>query len=204
MTIRSLRNVFLTGLAVALPIVVTAWILWWFGVTFERSLGNVYVFLLSERYYFPGLGILLGIVLIFLIGLLAKAWLFRSLFDWWDSLLNRIPLVKTIYSATQDFMQFLSGGDGVKFDRVVMVEFDKPAVKMMGFITREDFSQFPALAASDDVAVFFPMSYQLGGYTLFMPRSRLQPLDMRSEEAMRMIVTAGLSASSRDKNSRQG
>lgn len=200
MTIRSLRNIFLTGLAVVLPIVVTAWLLWWIGVTFETSLGNVYRFLLSERVYFPGLGILLGIVLVFLVGLLTKAWLFRSLFDWWDGLLNRIPLVKTIYGATQDFMRFLSGGEGAKFDRVVVVEFDQPSMKLMGFVTREDFSQFPGLADDDEVAVFFPMSYQIGGYTLFLPRSRLQPLAMRSEEAMRLILTAGMSVSSRSRD----
>lgn len=203
MTIRSLRNVFLTGLAVVLPIVVTAWILWWIGVTFEKSLGNVYVFLISERYYFPGLGILLGFALIFGVGLLAKAWLFRSLFDWWDGLLNRIPLVKTVYGATQDFMGFISGGKEEKFDRVVMVAFDAPAMKLMGFVTREDFSQFPGLTDSDEVAVFFPMSYQIGGYTLFLPKSRLRRLEMRAEEAMRLVLTAGLSVSSRDRKLRQ-
>lgn len=203
MTIRSLRNIFLTGLAVVLPIVVTAWLLWWIGVTFEKSLGNVYKFLISERLYFPGLGILLGLGLVFLVGLLAKAWLFRSLFDWWDGLLNRIPLVKTIYGATQDFMRFLSGGEESKFDRVVLVEVGAPSMKLMGFVTREDFSQFPGLADDNEVAVFFPMSYQIGGYTLFLPRSRLQPLEMRSDEAMRLILTAGLSVSSRDGSSGQ-
>ncbi len=197
MTIRSIRNTFLTGLAVILPIVVTAWILWWIGVTFERSLGNVYAVLVSERYYFPGLGILLGVALIFVTGVLARAWLFRGLFDWSSRLLNRIPLVKTVYGATQDFMRFVSGGEGRKLDRVVLVEFGEPPTKLMGFITRDDFSQFPGLADNDEVAVFFPMSYQIGGYTLFLPKSRLQAIEMRPEEAMRLVLTAGLSASSR-------
>jgi len=197
MEIRALRNTFLTGLAVVLPIVVTAWVLWWLGVTLERWLGNVYRFLLSEQIYFPGLGILLGIGLIFLVGLLAKAWLFRTLFDWSGDLLNRIPLVKTIFGATQDFMRFVSGDEGEDFDRVVAVQFDSPSMKLIGFVTREDFSQVPGLVGDDEVAVFFPMSYQIGGYTLFLPKSRLEPVDMTAEDAMRMILTAGLSGAGR-------
>jgi len=197
MDIRALRNTFLTGLAVVLPIVVTAWVLWWLGVTLERWLGNVYRFLLSEQIYFPGLGILLGIGLIFLVGLLAKAWLFRTLFDWSGDLLNRIPLVKTIFGATQDFMRFVSGAEDEEFDRVVAVQFDSPSMKLIGFVTREDFSQVPGLAGDDEVAVFFPMSYQIGGYTLFLPKSRLEPVDMTAEDAMRMVLTAGLSGAGR-------
>lgn len=203
MEIRALRNTFLTGLAVVLPIVVTAWVLWWLGFTLERWLGNVYRFLLSEQIYFPGLGILLGIGLIFLVGLLAKAWLFRSLFDWSGDLLNRIPLVKTIFGATQDFMRFVSGDEDENFDRVVAVQFDSPSMKLIGFVTREDFSQVPGLVDQDEVAVFFPMSYQIGGYTLFLPKSRLEPVDMTAEDAMRMILTAGLSGAGRGRKRRR-
>ncbi|MDZ7645557.1 MAG: DUF502 domain-containing protein [Woeseiaceae bacterium] len=194
MTIRSLRTVFLTGLAVVLPIVVTVWIVWWIGVTFETILGGIYTMLFSPRWYFPGLGILLGIALIFAVGLLTKAWLFRSLFDWWSSILNRIPLVKTLYGAVQDFMDFISGDTGNRFNRVVLVEFEQPAMKLMGFVTREDFEHFAVGLDEEEVAVFFPMSYQVGGYTLFLPRSRLQPVDVSAEDAMRFVLTAGLSA----------
>lgn len=194
MNVRALRNIFLTGLAVVLPIVITVWFVWWVGTSFETLLGGLYKFLFSSRYYFPGLGILLGVALTFSVGLMTKAWLFRSVFAWWDSLLNRIPLIKTVYGAVQDFMQFMSGQNESKFDRVVLVEFEQPAMKLMGFVTREEFKQFPNLAADDEVAVYLPMSYQVGGYTLLMPRSRLQAVDMRSEDALRFILTAGLSA----------
>lgn len=73
--------------------------------------------LFPPRFYFPGLGILLGIALIFAVGLLAKPWLFRRLFDWWSTILNRIPLVKTVYGAVQDFMEFLSGDLSSRFNR---------------------------------------------------------------------------------------
>ena len=197
MTFRSLRNIFLTGLAIVLPIVITVWIIWWIGVTFEKTLGGIYTVIFPPSLYFPGLGILMGIGLTFVVGLMAKAWLFRSVLDWWDSLLNRIPLVKTVYGAIQDFMSFVSGEANTKFNRVVLVEFDQPSMKLMGFVTREDLSRLPDTVDDDEVAVYFPMSYQVGGYTLFLPRSRLQPVDMKMEDAMRFVLTAGLSVRKR-------
>ncbi|MEX0709005.1 MAG: DUF502 domain-containing protein, partial [Woeseia sp.] len=176
MNLRTLRNIFLTGLAIVLPIVITIWIIWWIGVTFEKTLGGIYTVIFPPSLYFPGLGILMGIGLTFVVGLMTKAWLFRSLFDWWDSLLNRIPLVKTVYGAIQDFMGFISGEGHTKFNRVVLVEFEQPSMKLMGFVTREDLSRLPDTVNDDEVAVYFPMSYQVGGYTLFLPRSRLQPV----------------------------
>ena len=194
MSIRDLRNIFLTGLAIVLPVVVTIWIVWWVGTSFETLLGGLYRAIFPEWLYFPGLGILLGIGLTFAVGLLAKAWLFRNFLAFWDGILNRIPLIKTVYGAVQDFMNFVSGETGTRFNRVVLVEFEQPAMKLMGFVTREDFSKFPNLAGEDEVAVFLPMSYQVGGYTLFLPRSQLVPLDVRAEDAMRFVLTAGLSA----------
>ncbi|MEX2257546.1 MAG: DUF502 domain-containing protein [Woeseia sp.] len=197
MNLRTLRNIFLTGLAIVLPIVITIWIIWWIGVTFEKTLGGIYTVIFPPSLYFPGLGILMGIGLTFVVGLMTKAWLFRSLFDWWDSLLNRIPLVKTVYGAIQDFMGFISGEGHTKFNRVVLVEFEQPSMKLMGFVTREDLSRLPDTVNDDEVAVYFPMSYQVGGYTLFLPRSRLQPVDMKMEDAMRFVLTAGLSVRKR-------
>ncbi len=197
MTFRSLRNIFLTGLAIVLPIVITVWIIWWIGETFEKILGGIYTVIFPPGLYFPGLGILMGIGLTFVVGLMAKAWLFRSVFDWWDSLLNRIPLVKTVYGAMQDFMSFISGAAHTKFNRVVLVEFDQPSMKLMGFVTREDLSLLQDAVDDAEVAVYFPMSYQVGGYTLFLPRSRLKAVDMNMEDAMRFVLTAGLSVRKR-------
>lgn len=197
MNIRWLSNIFFTGLAVILPVVVTTWIVWWLGVTFETILGGLYTVLISDRFYFPGLGITLGIALTFGVGLLAKAWLFRTVFQWWDQILNRIPLVKTVYGATRDFIHSVSGSTDEKFNRVVLVKFDRPGIKLMGFVTREDLSRFPGLGEDDEVAVYLPLSYQIGGHTIFLPRSRLQALDMRAEDAMRFVLTAGLSGGRR-------
>lgn len=200
MTIRAIGRIFFTGLATVLPLAITVAILWWLGSGTEKVLGAAVLRMIPNSWYIPGMGILLGLLLTFIIGLLARAWLFRRLFAWWDHLFNRIPLVKTVYGAVQDFMQFISGG-GKHFDRVVMVEFE--GYRIVGFVTCEDSATLPAPLGEDDrIAVYFPMSYQIGGYTVFIPRNRVTPVDMGMEAAMRFVVTAGLSGG--QKNSKDG
>lgn len=191
MNLRTIGRIFFTGLAAVLPLAITAAILWWLGSSAERVLGAAVIWLIPNRWYVPGMGILLGIVLIFVIGLLARAWLFRKIFGLWDGLFNRIPLVKTVYGAVQDFMKFISG-DSRHFDRVVMVELN--GHRIVGFVTCEDSAALPAPLGEDErIAVYFPMSYQIGGYTVFVPRDRVTPVEMDMETAMRFVVTAGLS-----------
>ena len=67
--------------------------------------------------------------------------------------------------------------------------------QLLGFVTLDDHRDLPFAAPEHTVAVYFPMSYQIGGYTLFLPRARLKPLDMSMEDAMRFVVTAGMSKS---------
>lgn len=192
MTFRHLGRIFLAGLAAVLPIVITIALAWWLFSAMERVLGAVVIWLIPNVWYVPGMGILLGLLLIFSIGLATHAWLFRKLFGFWDGLFNRIPLVKTVYGAVQDFMRFLSGGTGKQFDRVVMVEI--AGYRAVGFVTRDDHETLPApLGDGERIAVYFPMSYQIGGYTIFVPRDRVTPVNMGMEDAMRFVVTAGLS-----------
>lgn len=175
-----------------LPLTVTVAILWWLLSGMERVLGNALMRLIPNVWYVPGMGILLGLLLIFAIGLLTRAWLFRKVFRIWDSVFSRIPFVKTVYGAVQDFMKFISTGGNRSFDKVVMVELD--GFRIVGFVTCEDSLQLPNPLGEDDrIAVYFPMSYQIGGYTLFMPRNRVTPVEMDMETAMRFVVTAGLS-----------
>lgn len=197
MNFRSFGRIFFTGLAAVLPLAVTVAILWWLLSGMERVLGQAVMWLLPNAWYIPGMGILLGLVIIFAIGLLARAWLFRKIFNIWDAAFSRIPLVKTVYGAVQDFMKFISGGAGKNFDRVVMVEID--GIRLVGFVTCENSLELPNPLGDDErIAVYFPMSYQIGGYTLFLPKSRLTPVDMSMETAMRFVVTAGLSGGKSD------
>jgi uncharacterized membrane protein len=118
----------------------------------------------------------------------------RRLWAELEKLVLRVPVVKTLYGAVRDFGRFISESSKQRsMGQVVRVKVTDQA-HVIGFVTREDFSDLPPqLAGSGVVAVYLPMSYQIGGYTLFLPRSQVEPIDMDVEDALRFAVTAGMS-----------
>lgn len=196
MSLRRLARTFLSGLAVVLPIVVTFAVLAWVVTTAEAMLGALVRLLLPGDTYPRGLGLLLALGVIFGVGVLMEAVYFRRLMGWLEELLNRIPLVKTVYGAVRDLMSLFSKAGARKFSKVVMVKFPGLEARLIGFVTIEDFAGLTIAAGPDEVAVYLPMSYTIGGYTVLLPRACLTPLDMSLEDAMRFVVTAGMSRSS--------
>lgn len=190
---RRLGSIFLTGLIVLLPVTVTVVFLWWLLTSAEAFFGELIAPLLGD-WYRPGMGMLLGLALVFAVGLLAQLWFVRQFLGWGDALLERIPLIKTIYGGVRDILELFQSDPNKRFRKVVRVRFPHTEMYLIGFVTREDFDGLPAgIAGPDMVAVYLPMSYNIGGYTLIMPRAQLEPLDMSFEDAMRFAVTAGLS-----------
>jgi len=182
---------------VTLPIVITLAVVYWLMVSAEALLGGVARIVLPDKYYFKGLGVLLGILLVLVAGLTVNVWITRMLLARADALMERIPIVKSIYGAIRDLAAFLSSGNSKnRFQKVVMVSLNDD-IRLMGFVTREDFTDLPAelTHADDTIAVYLPMGYQIGGYTVYMPRSKVIPIDMSVEDAMRFTLTAGMSSS---------
>jgi len=189
----ALGKLFLKGLAVVIPVALTLAILWWMATGAEQLMGAVLKFTLPEGWYVPGMGLVSGIALIALIGLLSHVLIFQKLFDLGDAIFHRLPLVKTIYIALKDFIGYLSPDKESEMGKVVMVQLPGQSFQVVGFVTREQFDDLPFTpAAEDPVAVYMPMSYQIGGYTLFLPRNCLTPIDMPFEDAMRLVVTGAV------------
>lgn len=190
----SLIKLFLKGLAVVIPVVLTLAILWWMAAGSERLLGNLLVRILPEGWYIPGMGLLSAIAMILLVGLLSHILIFQKLFEFWEGMVHRLPLVKTIYTAIKDFIGYFSADQQENFSKVVLVSLPGQSFQMLGFVTRESFNDISiSPEAEDPVAVYCPMSYQIGGYTLFLPRSCVTPVDLTFEEGMRLAVTGGIS-----------
>jgi len=192
--LKQLTATFLRGLATVLPVVLTLYILYWFAVTAERVLGGPLRWALPDWLYRPGLGIVMGVVLVFVVGLFMELYVARRLVTLGEQLLLRIPVVKTVYGAIKDFAGFISeSSKGKSLNQVVRVRLDGD-VYILGFVTREDFTGLPLeLAGPGMAAVYLPMSYQIGGYTVMLSRDRIEPIPMSSEEALRFAVTAGMS-----------
>jgi uncharacterized membrane protein len=193
---RKLSRILLRGLVVMLPIVITMALIYWLVVSAEALLGGVARLVLPDRYYFKGLGVLLGMLLVLAAGIGVNVWFTRMLLGRAEALMERIPIVKSIYGAVRDLAAFFSAGKSKeRFQKVVIVALGQD-MRLVGFLTREDFADLPEeLAHADDtVAVYLPMSYQIGGFTVYMPRSKVIPIDMTVEDAMRFTLTAGMSS----------
>jgi uncharacterized membrane protein len=181
---------FLRGLGVVLPLGLTIWLVVWAAASAEALLHEVFVFVLPERYYVPGLGVALGILLIYATGVLVQAFLIGQLWGWIERLLERIPLVKTVYNALRDLLGFFSNQATEGSSRVVAVQVGN-GTSLIGFVTADP----PRLGAGLDgdlISVYLPMSYQVGGYTALVPRDRVTDLVIPAEEAMRLVLTAGI------------
>jgi uncharacterized membrane protein len=190
---RKLRSALVRGLVVVLPIGFTVWLLWWLGSSTEALLRRAILLVVPPERYLPGMGIVAALLVLLAAGTLFNALLVQSALASWERFLDRIPVVKTIYGATRDFVKLLpTGGKRRDLRRVVLARFGE--ARVIGFVTQDDASELGIVAAEDGlVAVYFPMSYQIGGYTALLPRSRLDPLDLPVETAMRMVLTGGIS-----------
>lgn len=108
-----------------------------------------------------------------------------------------IPLIRTAYGAFKDFSDFLSGGKKEKKSRMVLVRVPNSQHRMLGLVTQENPGQDLGPMVADHLLVYFPMSYQLGGYALLVNKSDVEALKLPVDDAMRYILTAGISHAKR-------
>ena len=194
---KSFSTTLFTGLITLLPVVLTIYFLYWLAITSEEILGQALRWALPEVVYFPGMGTLTGIIVVFFVGLMMKAVLVRQVFALGESILFRLPIIKTVYRAIRDLFDFFSPKKE-NFGRVVIVDFN--GMEIIGFVTQEDPERLPeAFRDRDSVLVYLPMSYMIGGYTLLVPRKDIKPCKMSMDEAMRFALTAGITGKNQDK-----
>lgn len=191
---RRLWNTFLKGLVAVLPVALTVYVVYWLGRTAETILSGPLRLLVPADKYWPGLGLLVGFLLVLLAGVMVDAYVVRRFLRLGESVLARIPVVKTIFGALKDVTRFLpAGGKARDLKRVVWWQFG--AARLIGFVTEEHVS--PRLfggQAGELVAVYFPMSYQIGGYTLYLHKDELHETDLSVEEAMRLVLIGGVTS----------
>jgi uncharacterized membrane protein len=186
-------RIFLTGMFTVLPVLATVYLVVWLVTGAERFVGKQLMWLIPDEYYRTGMGLMLALASIFLVGLLMHALLFRRLFGWAERLVLGIPLVRSVYGALKELFGLFAEHEDDKAMQVVSVALPGSGMRALGFVSRTDFSDLPAGIGGDgEIAVYLPMSYQIGGYTLFMPRAQAIAVDMTREDAMKFILTAGL------------
>lgn len=173
------------GLVTILPFAITIYFLVWLVSTTESLLSP----LIPAQYYFPGLGVVTVILALTVIGILINAYLFNWIILLGERIFARVPVVKTLFGAVQDAVELFEVKKDEGTKKAVAVELDN-GFKLVGFMTSDRVANklFPN---EDKVAVYLPLSYQIGGYTVYMDRDKVTLLDIDVETAMRIAVTGG-------------
>lgn len=185
-----LTQYFLRGLLTALPLGLTVYLLVLFLGWLETHASRVARPLLGELYV-TGFGLALGIVAIVLLGFLVSRPCMARLLGWIELPFTNLPVVKNIYGSLKDFADFFSPKAPGARQMVVALKPPGQELELVGLVTRQSLDDLPAgFSPGDRVAVYLPMGYMIGGYTVFVPRAWVKPLDMPVEAAMRASLFA--------------
>ncbi|MFU8784468.1 DUF502 domain-containing protein [Aliidiomarina sp.] len=191
----------LKGLAILLPLIITIELIRWLLRTVESSLSPVLEVVLPNQWYLPGMAIICFILLCVFIGFSAR---WKS-FDWLWSLpgkvMMKIPGTKQIYGIMQDVIDVMSGKNFAD-ESVVLVQLPQSKVELIGIVTKKSGiknDRMSSLIEDDHIAVFLPMAYNVGGYTIIVPRSCTKNIDMKPAEALQLVLSGGLGSSNMPK-----
>jgi uncharacterized membrane protein len=214
-----LRTWFLQGIALLAPLFITLTLLIWLGRSVEVFVGGLLRHLMPDAWYIPGMGLMAALILTLAAGLLANLFLVRWLLELAERVLDRIPLVKSLFQGLKDVARFFArtGDQDLGRPVVVTLPVGDGSIQLVGFMMQEH-AQLPLgdthqphqvadsgagaessasadsgkeAAPTDLVAVYLPMSYQVGGYTLYLERERVRPLAVGAEQALRSVITGG-------------
>lgn len=187
---KRLYQYFFRGLITALPLGLTAYFLYLF-LTWAERFAMWWIRPFIGEFYLPGLGLALGIASIILLGFLISHRYVGKLLSLVELPFTNLPVVKSVYSSLKSFADYFSPQNETPAQQVVTLKMPGNDLEMVGLITRQNLTNLPSgFLHGDRVAVYLPMGYMIGGYTVFVPRNWLQPIDMSVEEAMRSSLFA--------------
>lgn len=194
----TLTRTFLRGLITFLPAALTLYLLYLL-VVWTESIARALISPFVGDFYLPGLGIVIVAALIFGLGVLVSRPEVTRVLSVVELPFTNLPVVKSIYSSLKNFADYFAPHDKDQpQQQVVLLRAPGGELSIVGLVTRQNFNGLPgALGELDQVAVYLPMGYMIGGYTVFVPRDWVTPVEMSVEEAMRSSLIAWM-ASARD------
>lgn len=191
---RTFSKYLLRGALTILPLTLTIYLLYHFFIWTDKIARSLFKLWIPAYDYIPGSGLIIGIAALFLLGLLMSSRLMQRLYQLVEIPLRNIPLVKSLYIAIKELADYLSPKDERQANDVVLVRFPGYEADIVGFVMRDDMSDMPAgIEKTNRSVVYIPMSYQVGGFTLFLPNDWLQPIDLPVDEAMKNTLTGWIS-----------
>ena len=191
-----MKKYLITGLLIWIPLVITLWVLSLVVTTMDQSL-----LLLPESWrpatwigvHIPGFGVILTLLVIFLTGMLAANILGQRLVEYWERLLARIPVVKTIYTSVKQVSDTLFSSKGEAFRKPVLVRFPHRDSWSVGFLTGAPGPEIDRRLGAGHVSVFVPTTPNpTSGYMIIVPRSDTMELDVSADEALKYVISMGV------------
>jgi uncharacterized membrane protein len=193
-----LRNYFLTGLVVAGPVAVTAWLIWWFVTWVDNLVRPLIPIAYRPETYLPialpGFGLIIAFVALTLLGFLTANLVGSSVVSFGEGLLSRMPIVRPIYRTTKQIFQTLFSAGESSFRRVGLVEFPAPGMWSLVFLTQPPSPPIAAhLPQTEHISAFLPCTPNpTTGFFFYVPRADVIDLDISVEQAMSLLISAGI------------
>ncbi|WP_457591129.1 DUF502 domain-containing protein [Geoglobus sp.] len=187
------RNVFITGLLIFLPLAVTVFIILWAVTAVENSISPA---LKASPYYFPGMSVLLLVLIIFLLGIFGTHTIGQRIILSVENGLKRVPVVRTVYVGVKEALKALVESDVERLKGVVLVEYPRKGVYAIGFTSGSRIEKAEIATGKRLINVFIPTSPNpTSGLVVLVPEEELVYLDMSVEEAMKIVISGGFSGS---------
>ena len=198
LTSSALKKYFITGLLIWVPLAITAWVLSLIVRSMDQSLLLLPEAIHPEHVlgmYIPGLGALLTLLIVFLTGLVTTNIVGQKLVRFWEGVLARIPVVKSIYYSVKQVSDTLFSGSGIAFRKVLLVRYPHPEAWSVAFQTGHPARDVADMLPDEHVGVFIPTTPSpVNGFFFFVRRKDVIELDMNVDEALKYIVSMGVVA----------
>lgn len=191
-----LRRYFIAGLLLWLPVVATVFIIKFLVDLIDRSLSLLPVAYRPDvilGFHIPGIGVIFTLVCILVTGLLVTNFLGDHLVNFWEKMVNRIPLVRSIYNAVKQVVHTLFNQSGESFRKVLLVEYPRVGMWTIAFQTAGGVAQIEKEVGEELITVFVPTTpIPTSGYIVLVPRHAVKELDISVDEALRMVISLGV------------
>ena len=192
----AIRRWLLAGLLVLVPLIITVWVLNWVVGTLDQTLQILPAHWQPDRLlgiHIPGFGVLLALVIVLLIGAIASNFMGRRLLSWWNALLGRIPIVRSIYSSVKQVSDTLFSENGNAFRKALLVQWPRPGVWTIAFQTGTPGGDVLTHLGDDYLSVYVPTTPNpTSGFFLMMPKADVIELNMSVDDALKYIISMGV------------
>jgi len=192
----SLKNYFLTGLLVILPIFITVYVILSLIRAMDAILKYIPAKYLPETYlqiHIPGLGLILVVILVFVVGLLTRNFIGRKIVHLGENIVDRIPLVRVLYAGVKQLLEPLFLQKTNAFKRVALIEYPRRGVHVIGFVTGESKGEVQSKTSKDMMNIFIPTTPNpTSGFYILIPEDEVVYLNMSVEDAFKLIISGGI------------